>query len=37
MLAHRGQMLDDPVVFAIRDKVSLATLGAAGVLVVAAM
>ncbi|AGS23226.1 UbiA family prenyltransferase [Rhizobium etli] len=37
MLAHRGQMHDDPVVFAIKDKVSLATLGIAGVLVIAAM
>nr|WP_082929014.1 UbiA family prenyltransferase [Rhizobium aegyptiacum] len=37
MLANRGQMLDDPVVFAIKDKVSLATLGAAGLFVVAAM
>ena len=37
MLAHRGQMHDDPVVFAIKDKVSLVTLGVAGVLVIAAM
>ncbi|OWV65423.1 hypothetical protein ATY76_19470 [Rhizobium sp. R339] len=37
MLAHRGQMHDDPVVFAIKDKVSLATLGAASIFVMAAM
>ena len=37
MLSHRGQMHDDPVVFAIKDKVSLATLGAAGIFVLAAM
>ncbi|MCH4547406.1 UbiA family prenyltransferase [Rhizobium sp. WYCCWR 11279] len=37
MLANRGQMHDDPVIFAIKDKVSLATLGAAGAFVVAAM
>ncbi|OWV81652.1 hypothetical protein ATY75_27680 [Rhizobium sp. N122] len=37
MLAHRGQMHDDPVVFAFKDKVSLATLGAASLFVLAAM
>ncbi|KKZ83442.1 hypothetical protein B5K05_25645 [Rhizobium phaseoli] len=37
MLAHRGQMHDDPVVFAIRDKVSLATLAVAGLFVFFAM
>ncbi|WP_425518909.1 UbiA family prenyltransferase [Rhizobium indicum] len=37
MLAHRGLMHDDPVVFAIKDKVSLATLGVASMFVIAAM
>ena len=37
MLAHRGKMNDDPVVFAMKDKLSLATLGAVGALLVGAM
>jgi 4-hydroxybenzoate polyprenyltransferase/phosphoserine phosphatase len=37
MLAHRGMMHDDPVVFALKDKVSLATLGIVGAFVVGAM
>nr|WP_262913790.1 UbiA family prenyltransferase [Rhizobium halophilum] len=37
MLAHRGQMHDDPVVFALKDKVSLVSLGAVSVFMVGAM
>jgi 4-hydroxybenzoate polyprenyltransferase/phosphoglycolate phosphatase-like HAD superfamily hydrolase len=37
MLAHRGEMNDDPVVFAIKDKLSLATFGVIGALVIGAM
>jgi 4-hydroxybenzoate polyprenyltransferase/phosphoserine phosphatase len=37
MLAHRGLMHDDPVVFALKDKVSLATLGLVGAFVIGAM
>jgi 4-hydroxybenzoate polyprenyltransferase/phosphoserine phosphatase len=37
MLAHRGLMHDDPVVFALKDKVSLATLGLVGVFFIGAM
>jgi len=37
MLAHRGQMNDDPVVFALKDKISLTALGIAGVCVIGAM
>ncbi|MGK9055395.1 UbiA family prenyltransferase [Neorhizobium petrolearium] len=37
MLAHRGLMHDDPVIFAIKDRVSLATLGIVGAFVVGAM
>lgn len=36
MLAHRGQMHDDPVVFAARDRVSWAVLGLIALLTVAA-
>jgi 4-hydroxybenzoate polyprenyltransferase/phosphoserine phosphatase len=37
MLAHRGLMNDDPVVFALKDKISLATLGAVGAVVIGAI
>ncbi|CAD7054317.1 membrane protein [Pseudorhizobium endolithicum] len=37
MLAHRGQMHDDPVVFALKDKVSLISLGAVSAFMVGAM
>jgi 4-hydroxybenzoate polyprenyltransferase/phosphoserine phosphatase len=37
MLAHRGQMHDDPVVFALKDRTSLATLGVVGAFVIGAM
>ena len=37
MLAHRGVMYDDPVVFALKDKVSLVTLGLVGMCFVGAM
>lgn len=37
MLAHRGVMHDDPVVFALKDKVSLATLGLVGIFFLGAM
>lgn len=37
MLAHRREMDDDPVVFALKDRVSLATVGLAGLLVAAAL
>lgn len=37
MLAHRGLMHDDPLVFALKDKVSLATLGVAGAFVLCAV
>ena len=37
MLAHRGQVHDDPVVFALKDRVSLATLGAVGLFVIGAL
>ncbi|MBY5447178.1 UbiA family prenyltransferase [Rhizobium leguminosarum] len=37
LLAHRGLMHDDPIVFAIKDKVSLATLVVAGAFVIAAL
>lgn len=37
MLAHRGLMPDDPVVFALKDKVSLAALGLVGAFVIGAM
>lgn len=37
MLAHRRQMDDDPVVFALKDKVSLCTLAGIAALVVAAI
>jgi hypothetical protein len=37
MLAHRREMDDDPVVFALRDKASLLTIGLVGALVVAAV
>jgi hypothetical protein len=33
MLTARGQMHDDPVVFALRDRVSLLILGALGLIV----
>jgi 4-hydroxybenzoate polyprenyltransferase/phosphoserine phosphatase len=37
MLASRRQMDDDPVVFALKDRVSLLTIGLAGVLILAAI
>lgn len=37
LLTHRGQMHDDPVVFAIKDKVSLLTLVVVGVIFLAAL
>jgi 4-hydroxybenzoate polyprenyltransferase len=37
MLAHRRQMDDDPVVFALKDRVSLATIAIAGALFTAAL
>jgi hypothetical protein len=37
MLASRRLMDDDPVVFALKDRVSLATIAAAGVLFLAAV
>lgn len=37
MLAHRGLMHDDPVVFALKDKASLITLGAVSAFMVGAM
>jgi 4-hydroxybenzoate polyprenyltransferase len=37
MLAHRGMMHDDPVVFALKDRVSLATFGVVGAFVLGAM
>lgn len=36
-ISHRGQMHDDPVVFALRDRVSLATVAACGLLGLAAI
>jgi 4-hydroxybenzoate polyprenyltransferase len=36
MVARRGEMHDDPVVFALKDRLSVATLAAAGILFVAA-
>lgn len=35
MLAHRGELHDDPLVFAATDRHSLATVALAGILVVA--
>ena len=37
VLAQRGEMHDDPVVFALKDKVSIVTLALAGAIVVGAM
>jgi 4-hydroxybenzoate polyprenyltransferase len=37
LLATRGQMHDDPVVFALRDRISLAVLGLIGVIVLVAI
>jgi 4-hydroxybenzoate polyprenyltransferase len=37
VLAQRGEMHDDPMVFALKDKVSIITLALAGAMVVAAM
>jgi hypothetical protein len=37
MLASRRLMDDDPVVFAIKDRVSLVTIGLAGAIVLAAV
>jgi hypothetical protein len=37
MLAQRRAMDDDPVVFAIKDRVSLVTIGMVGVLFLAAI
>jgi hypothetical protein len=37
MLASRRQMDDDPVVFALKDRVSLLTIGLAGILILAAI
>lgn len=37
VVAHRGEMHDDPMVFALKDRVSIVTLAAAGALVVGAM
>jgi hypothetical protein len=37
MLAHRRQIDDDPVVFALKDRVSLATIAIAGALFTAAL
>jgi hypothetical protein len=37
MLASRRLMDDDPVVFALKDRVSLATIGAAAVIVLVAV
>lgn len=37
MLAHRGQMHDDPVVFALKDKISLLSLGAVSAFMLGAM
>jgi 4-hydroxybenzoate polyprenyltransferase/phosphoserine phosphatase len=37
MLAHRREMDDDPVVFALKDRISLASVGAAAALVLAAI
>lgn len=37
MLANRGKMHDDPVVFALKDRVSLGTIGAAVALILVAM
>ncbi len=34
MLAHRGEVHDDPVVFAVKDRMSLLTVGLAGVAVI---
>ena len=37
VLAWRGEMHDDPVVFALKDRISIVTLAAAGALVIGAM
>jgi hypothetical protein len=37
MLAHRREMDDDPVVFALKDRVSLATMAVAAGLVLVAI
>ena len=37
VIAHRGEMHDDPVVFALKDKISIVTLAVAAALVVIAM
>jgi 4-hydroxybenzoate polyprenyltransferase len=37
IIAHRGEMLDDPLVFALRDRISLSAIGAMAILMIVAI